>query len=96
MSFKRWTLAALASLPLAACATTNPVTGSVDRHFGEAVAWNKAVQVINPDPVYPANSAQPGSSGDVAVGAAERYRTDKVKKVEEVQTSSGTTGGGPR
>jgi hypothetical protein len=85
----------LAPLALCACATVDPVTGSVDRHFGEAVAWNKAVQTLNPDgSPAGAGAAQPGSSGDVAAGAALRYRTDRVKDVEEVQTSDGSSGGG--
>lgn len=97
MSSDRWILAAALMLPLAGCATVDPVTGSTDRHFGEAVAWNKEVQVINPDPVYAATAAKPGSSGDVAAGAAKRYRTDTVKQVQEVQTSGVSSGSsGPR
>lgn len=95
MFSKRRILAAAAVLPIAACASLDPVTGSVDRHFGEAVAWNKEVQVINPDgtPARP-GAAQPGGSGDVAVGAARRYRTDQVKQVEQVGTTESTSGGG--
>lgn len=95
MSFKRSILCGAALLALGACATTDPVTGSVDRNFGEAVAWNKAVQTINPDgtPATP-GAAQPGGSGDVAAGAAERYRTDRVKPLERVTTTSQSGGGG--
>jgi hypothetical protein len=82
-------------LTLAACASLDPVTGSVDRHFGEAVAWNKEVQTINPDgtPARP-GAAQPGGSGDVAAGATRRYRTDQVKQVETVGTTEGSGGSG--
>jgi hypothetical protein len=96
MSSKLLVLAA-AALPLAGCASLDPVTGSVDRHFGEAVAWNKEVQVINPDgtPARP-GAAQPGGSGDVAAGASQRYRTDRVKQIEQVGTTQGggAAGGG--
>ena len=98
MCFKRHLAASLTALPLAACATLDPVTGSVDRHFGEAVAWNKTVQIINPDPVYEENGAKPGDNGAVASGAARRYRLDQVKPVERMGTteavSSGSSSGG--
>jgi hypothetical protein len=95
MSSRHLILALAAALPLGACASLDPVTGSTDRHFGEAVAWNKAVQTINPDgtPATP-DGAEPGGNGDVATGAARRYRTDQVKQVQEVQTSVSSTGGG--
>jgi hypothetical protein len=97
MSSKLLTIAA-AALALGACSHVDPKTGSVDRRFGEVTAWNKAVQVINPDGTRPApGAAQPGGSGDVAAGAANRYRTNQVKQIEEVQTSNTSSGGsGPR
>ena len=66
-------LAAMGAISLAACATPDPVTGSVDRHFGEALAWNKAVQVINPDPVHSPTGAQPGSSGGAKVNSPRGF-----------------------
>jgi type IV pilus biogenesis protein CpaD/CtpE len=87
-------LTGAALLLLSGCSHVNPQTGSVDRQFGEAVAWNKAVQVVNPDPVYTAEAAQPGEDGDKAAAASRRYRTNTVKDVERVQTSTSTTGGG--
>jgi hypothetical protein len=103
MCSNRLIVAGLAVLPLAACATLDPVTGSLDRHFGEAVAWNKAVQTINPEPIYPDDGAKPGDNGVVAAGAAKRYRTDQVKPVERMGTtevvtsgSSSGSGSGPR
>lgn len=85
----------------AGCNTVDPRTGSVDRSFGEAVAWNKAVQTVNPDPVATADATQPGSDGAKAAGASQRYRTDRVKQVQEIGTSSGSGagsggGGGPQ
>jgi hypothetical protein len=85
-------LVAPAALLLAGCAV-DPVTQSYDSGFGEANKYNQALQTINPDPVYAADAAQPGDNGDVGAHAVKRYRTDAVKDVEAVQTSSGTTGG---
>jgi hypothetical protein len=86
---------------LAGCNTWYSHIGDEDAGFGEAVKYDQAVQVINPAPVYAANSTQPGSNGDVGQKAVERYRTDKVKAVEQMQTTSGSSGGsgsgsGPR
>ena len=87
-------LGAAAVLLLAGgCNTVDPRTGSVDRSFGEAVAWNKAVQTITPDPVYTAQDTAAGSDGAKAAAASERYRTDKVKPLERI-TSTQTSGSG--
>ena len=93
MVSKRLVTLSVAVLPLSACASVDPVTGSVSPHFGEAVAWNKAAQIINPDPVYADSGAKPGDNGAVAAGAAKRYRTDTVKPVETLGTTTSTTGG---
>ena len=87
-------LASLALGLLAGCNTVNPQTGSVDPGFGEAVKYDQAVQTIDPDPVYTADGAQPGDHGDKAAAAVKRYRTDAVKQVEVMQTTSGGSGGG--
>jgi hypothetical protein len=81
------------SLLVSACAAAEPI-GSRSAGFGEAFKYDTAIQVINPDPVYPAEAEQPGSNGDVAAQAAQRYRTDKVKKVETMQTTTSTSGSG--
>ena len=78
---------------LAGCAV-DPITGSYDPSFGESLAYAKAVQTIDPDPVYAEDGAQPGSQGDKLAPAVKRYRTDAVKDVERVQTSTSSTGGG--
>ena len=85
--------AALAALLLAGCNTAQSKIGSEDKRFGEAVKYDLAIQTINPDPVYPVNGALPGDSGAQAAAATKRYRTDAVKKVEDLKTSSSTTGG---
>jgi hypothetical protein len=79
---------------IAGCAV-DPVTGSYDPGLGETVAYAKAVQTIDPDPVYAEDGAQPGAQADKLAPAVKRYRTDAVKAVEAVQTTSGGgTGGG--
>lgn len=80
-----------AMFALAGCNTVHKHIGEDDPYFGEAVKYNTALQTINPDPVYPANGAQPGSNGDKGAHAMKRYRTDAVKAVETTQTSTGSS-----
>jgi hypothetical protein len=94
MSSKRLLIAAVACVSLAGCSTVYSHYGDEDPGLGEALKYDQAIQVINPAPVYAANSTQPGSNGAVGQKAVERYRTDKVKAVQEIQTTSGTTGSG--
>lgn len=89
-------IAPLALLLVAGCNTVYPQTGSVDPAFGEAQKYNMAVQTIDPDPVYSADGAQPGEHGDKGAQAVKRYRTDAVKAVQQVQTTTGGSGGGPQ
>ena len=93
MSSRRLLIAPLTVVLLAGCDTVNPQTGSADPGFGEAVKYNAAVQTIDPDPVYDEDDSKPGDSGAKGAAAVKRYRTDAVKAVEAVETSSGT---GPR
>lgn len=101
MSFRL--LAAAAMLALAGCQSTPyvrpalPQAGSLDAGFGETTKYNAAVQVINPDPVYTADGAQPGDSGAKAAAATKRYRTDTVKDTQAISSttrSGGSSGGG--
>ncbi|HEX7750948.1 MAG TPA: hypothetical protein VF440_00955 [Novosphingobium sp.] len=85
------------ALLLSACNADgeHPAIGWPDR-MGEATRQTLAAQIIDPDPVY--DTAVGASSGEHAAQAVTRYRTDKVKKPERLQTStlSGTgasTGG---
>ena len=72
----------------------DPISGSYDPGLGETVAYAKAVQTIDPDPVYAEDDAQPGSQGDKLAPAVKRYRTDAVKAVQAVETTTGGGGGG--
>jgi hypothetical protein len=91
MSFRLIAPAAL--LLLGACDTVYP-NGSIDPGFGEAVKYSTAVQVIDPDPVYTAEGARPGDSGEKGAEASKRHRTGTVKDVQVQSTSSGGSGGG--
>ena len=93
MSFSRATLAALMLAGLAACSTAGRETGAGDPFLGEAVRYNAAVQTIDPDPVYGPDDARPGDNGDKGADAVQRYRTDKVKPVERMETSQSTNDG---
>jgi hypothetical protein len=85
---------------LGACMTPPPQAGSLDVSLGEATKYNAAVQIIDPDPVYPADGAQVGDNGEKAANASKRYRSDQVKQPERPSASSrggGAAGGsGPR
>jgi hypothetical protein len=91
----RLTLGALVALPLLAGCMNEPI-GQRDPAIGEAVRFNSAVQVINPDPVYVQGSAQPGDSGAHAAEAVNKYRKGTVKPVEPVGTTSSSGGSGPQ
>lgn len=94
MSSRRIWIVAIASTALAGCNTMYTHYGDEDPSLGEAVKYDAAVQTINPTPVYSADSAQPGSNGEVGAAAVKRYRTGKVKDVQSLGTSSGGSGGG--
>jgi hypothetical protein len=88
----RLTLLIAGSALLTAC--VNEPIAQRDPALGEAVKFNAAVQTINPDPIYPEGSAQPGDNGEHAVKAVERYRKGQVKQLETMQTTGGTSGTG--
>jgi len=88
-------IAPAALLLLSACDTVYPASQSIDPGFGEAVKYSNAIQVIDPDPVYSAEGAQPGDNGEKAADAVKRYRSGQVKQAAtESTTTSG--GSGPR
>jgi predicted small secreted protein len=90
----RLLLIATATVVLGACNTVHKNIGQDDPGMGEAIRYNAAIQTVNPDPVYQAGDAQPGDSGVKGAAAVKRYRSDAVKPVETMQTTSG--GGSPR
>ena len=93
MSSKLLPIAA-AVIVLGGCSTMNKNIGQEDPGVGEAVKYNAAAQIINPDPVYRPGDAQAGDSGVKGAAAVKRYRSDAVKQVEVMQTTSGTSGTG--
>ena len=93
MSSRHIWVAAIASAALGGCNTVNSHYGDEDPAFGEAAKYDAAIQVVNPTPVYTANSTQPGSNGDVGASAVKRYRSGNVKAVQSQATSTGVGGG---
>ena len=87
----------LATLGLCACSTVHKNIGQEDPCFGETVKYNEELETINPAPVYGPNGAQPGGNGDNGAQAVKRYRSNQVKQVESMGTTSGSgSGGSPR
>jgi hypothetical protein len=64
----------------------------VDPGFGEAVRYDMAIQTIDPDPVYPEDGMKPGSHGEKAQKATDRYRKGTTKALRTESTSSGGSG----
>lgn len=102
MSFRP--IIAVAGVALLSACQTEPLpqAGSMDSAFGETTKYNAAVQIINPDPHYTAQDAQPGDNGEKMANAVKRYRTDKVKEIEPISSTrksgggSGGSGSGPQ
>jgi len=102
MSFKPLLIGA-GCLALAGCNTWNSHIADEDPYLGESVRYNAAVQTVNPDPVYSADSSKPGDNGDKMAQAVKRYRGDQVNSRHQsgaTQTSGlsagGSSGSGPR
>lgn len=83
--------AAFALVPLGAMAACAPV----DHSFGEATAYNKAIQTINPDGTPPVEgAAEPGDNAEVAADSAESYREGTVERARvSTQGRSGSSSG---
>jgi hypothetical protein len=97
MSFRLALTTSAACLALAACATPPYKNiGQEDPFFGESAKYNAAVQTINPDPVYPEGSAQPGDSGAKGVAAVRRYRLDQVNARQNAESQQVSTTAGPQ
>lgn len=95
MSFNPRRLAPLAALMLIGGCETIHANGSTDPGFGEVTRYNAALQIIDPKPRVAEGAAQPGDNGAIGAAAARRYRTDTVKPVERITTSTTATGSGP-
>ena len=89
MSSRLW-LIAPASIVLAGCNTVYKNIGMEDPYSGESVKYNAAVMTINPDPVYPEGSAEPGENGARAAAAVKRYRTGENNARHQAGASGGT------
>ena len=89
---RRLAPAFLALVALGGCETIHVPEAS---KFGDANRMTMTAQVVDPDPQY--DTLNPPTSGEKAGKAAERYRTDTVKKpvaTSSTQTSGGGGGGG--
>ena len=94
MSSKRLLILLVPAAALAACNTAQTHIGDESAVLGEAVAYDKAIQTVNPNPVYPPNGEKPGDNGQLGAAAVKRYRSGSVKSVEAVST--GGASGGPQ
>jgi hypothetical protein len=92
MSSKHVLIAGAACVALAGCSTVNKNIGQDDVAFGESAKYNAAVQIINPDPVYPEDGAKPGDSGTQGAAAVKRYRTDAVNSRHKAEANASKSG----
>lgn len=83
-------LAFVAGLALGACTIDGSVSlmSSTD-NFGEANRQTMTAQVIDPNPQY--ETGIPHTSAEHAAQAAERYRADKTRQPDKIQTSTSIT-----
>lgn len=79
--------AAMLGLGLVACAP-------VSHNYGEAHAYNKYVQAVDPTPTYDEDDAKPGESGERGASAAKAYREGSVKQPSRGRSGGGGGGGG--
>lgn len=76
---------------LVACEHNYP--GPAASNYGDANRMTMAAQVVDPDPQY--DTLNPPTSGEHSGQAAERYRTDKVKRPVKTSSTQTSGGGGP-
>ena len=74
----------LVGLVVGACGSPSPL----DPDFGNATRHNKAMHIINPEPL-PATTPAPTLSGRRGMLAIERYESGEVKEPEEIDTTEG-------
>jgi len=78
---------ALAAAPLLSGCMYLDHRETVSFAAGDAPASNKVIHMVNPWPPY-AGDRNIAFNGERMAGAAERYRTDKVKAIAGTGTSS--------
>ena len=81
----KFVAAAVALTMLQAC-KEDLVSTPAPSPFGEANRQTMMAQVVNPAPYY--EDLNPPTSAEHAAQAIERYRNDRVKRPESVDTSS--------
>lgn len=92
IKLNRAVLGLVPALALAGCATDGAgFDRAIADSFGEANRQTMAAQVIDPNPQY--DTAVPATSAEHAAQAAERYRTDRVKQPDKIQTSNSSSPG---
>jgi hypothetical protein len=74
----------LAALGVGACSSPEPL----DTNFGNATRHNKAMHIINPEPL-PATTPAPALSGRRGMLAIENYESGEVEEPEEIDTTEG-------
>ena len=92
MSSRRIWILVAASVAISGCNTAHKEIGQEDLFLGEAVRYNAAVHIINPDPIYPEDAAEPGSSGVKGAAAVQRYRTDQVNARHRAEVAASRAG----
>jgi hypothetical protein len=90
MSCRCWLILPAVGLALSGCNTAFKQIGQEDPFLGESVRYNAAVHTINPDPIYPEGSAEPGESGVKGAAAVRRYRTDQVNQRHAADSRAST------
>ena len=91
MRSRLW-LMAPACVALVGCNTVYKNIGQEDPYLGESVKYNAAAMTINPDPVYPDGSAEPGDNGDKGAAAVKRYRTGEVNTRHQRDSRASSSG----
>lgn len=80
------TLGAAGLLLVVLTAACQPIEPAGADLFGDAVAHNMELQVVNPDPAHEAGP--PALDGNRAGLAAGRYLNDQVKQPRDLRTTS--------
>lgn len=85
-------LAGLAATMASCTHADREFVGVQDPGFGDANRATFAAMVINPDPKY--DNPIPPTSAEHAAQAIDRYRNDRVKQPERIDTTEVSSGSG--